>query len=69
MEIITLVVIALLCLLFAKTRKLGLALIAFIVLVLPFTFITVVAIAVAIHFFNKSQQRKFYEPPTLSRND
>lgn len=69
MEIITLVVIALLCLLFAKTRKLGLALIALILLVLPFTFITVVAIAVAIHFFNKSQQRKFYEPPTLPRND
>lgn len=51
-----------------QIRKLGLALIAFIVLVLPFTFITVVAVALAIHFFNKSQQRKFYEPPTLPRN-
>lgn len=69
MEIITLVVIALLCLLFTKTRKLGLILIAFILLAFPFTCITVLAVALAIHFFNKSQQRKLYEPPTLPRND
>ena len=69
MEIITLIVIALLCLLFNKTRKLGLVLIALILLAFPFTFITVLAVALAIHYFNKSQQRKLYEPPPLPRND
>ena len=69
MEIITLIVIALLCLLSAKTRMFAYVLFAFLLLVLPFIFTVVTVIALAIHFIQKSNQRKFYEPPTLPRND
>ena len=69
MTLITLIVIALLCLLSAKTRILAYVLFAFLLLVLPFIFTVVTVIALAIHFIYKSNQRKFYEPPTLPRND
>ena len=69
MEFVTLLVIALLCLLSAKTRILAYVLFAFLLLVLPFIFTVVTVIALAIHFIYKSNQRKFYEPPTLPRND
>lgn len=69
MEIITLVVIALLCLLSRKTRKFALVLFVLLLLVFPFTFIAVLVIAFAIHIFNKPNQRKLYEPPTLPRRD
>ena len=45
MEIITLIVIALLCLLSAKTRKFAYVLFVFLLFVLPFTFTAVLAIA------------------------
>ena len=69
MLLITLMVIALLCLLSAKTRVFAYVLFAFLLLVLPFIFSVVTVFAVAIHFINKSNQRKLYEPPTLPRND
>ena len=69
MLLITLIVIALLCLLSAKTRKFGYVLFAFLLLVLPFIFSVVTVFAVAIHFINKFNQRKLYEPPILPRND
>lgn len=69
MEIITLVVIALLCLLSEKTRMFAYVLFVVLLLAYPFTFIAVLAIALVIHFINKSKQRKLYEPPTLPRND
>lgn len=69
MEIITLVVIALLCLLSKKTRKFAYVLLVLVLLAYPFTFIAVLVIALVIYFINKSKQRKLYEPPTLPRND
>jgi hypothetical protein len=69
MEIITLVVIALLCLLSKKTRMFAYVLFALLFLAYPFTFIAVLVIALVIHFIKKSKQRKLYEPPTLPRND
>ena len=69
MTLITLIVIALLCLLSAKTRILAYVLFAFLLLVLPFIFTVVTVIALDIHFIHKSNQRKLYEPPTLPRND
>ena len=66
---ITLIVIALLCLLSEKTRMIAYVLFAFLLLVLPFIFTVVTVIALAIHFIHKFSQRKFYEPPTLPRND
>ena len=69
MLLITFIVIALLCLLSAKTRMFAYVLFAFLLLFLPFIFTVVTVIALAINFINKSNQRKFYEPPTLPRND
>lgn len=69
MEFITLVVIALLCLISKNFRKFALVLFALLLLAFPFTFITVLVIAIVIHFINKSKQRKLYVPPTLPRND
>ena len=69
MTLITSIVIALLCLLSAKTRMFAYVLFAFLLLVLPFIFTVITVIALAIHFIHKSNQRKFYEPPTLPRND
>ena len=69
MTLIILIVIALLCLLSAKTRIFAYILFAFLLLVLPFIFTVVTVIAFAIHFIYKSNQRKLYEPPTLPRND
>jgi hypothetical protein len=69
MELITLIVIAFLCLLSKKTRKFAYVLLVLLLLAYPFTFIAVLAIALVIHFINKSNQRKLYEPPTLPRND
>ena len=69
MLLITLIVIALLCQLPTKTRMFAYVLFAFLLLVLPFIFTVVTVIALAIHFIHKSNQRKFYEPPTLPRND
>ena len=69
MLLITLIVIALLYLLSAKTRIFAYVLFVLLLLVLPFIFSVVTVIAFAIHFINKSNQRKFYEPPTLPRND
>lgn len=69
MTLITLIMIALLCLLSEKTRMFAYVLFAFLLLVLPFIFTVVTVIALAIHFIHKFNQRKFYEPPTLPRND
>jgi hypothetical protein len=69
MEFITLVVIALLCLISKKTRKFALVLFALLLLAYPFIFITLLVIAIVIHLINKSKQRKHYVPPTLPRND
>ena len=69
MTLIILIVIALLYLLSAKTRMFAYVLFAFLLLFLPFIFTVVTVIAFAIHFIYKSNQRKFYEPPTLPRND
>lgn len=69
MELITLIVIALLCLLSKKIRTFAYVLFVVLLLAYPFTCISVLAIALAIHFINKSKQRKLYEPPTLPRND
>ena len=69
MEIITSVLIALLCLLSKKTRKFAYVLFLLLFLAYPFTCISISAIALVIHFINKSKQRKLYEPPTLPRND
>ncbi len=69
MEIITLVVIALLCLISKNFRKFALVLFALLLLAYPFIFITVLVIVIVIHFINKSKQRKLYVPPTLPRND
>jgi hypothetical protein len=69
MLLITLIVIALLCLRSAKTRMLAYVLFAVLLLALPFIFTVVTVIAFAIHFIHQSNQRKFYEPPTLPRND
>lgn len=69
MELITLVVIALLCLLSKKTRMFAYVLFVVLLLAYPFTFIAVLVIALVIHFINKSKERKLYEPPTLPRND
>ena len=69
MEFITLVVIALLCLLSKKTRSFAYVLLVLLLLAYPFTFIALLVIAFAIHFINKANQRKLYEPPTLPRND
>jgi hypothetical protein len=68
MELITLIVIAFLCLLSKKTRKFAYVLLVLLLLAYPFTFIAVLAIALVIHFINKSNQRKLYEPPTLPRS-
>ncbi len=65
MEFITLVVIALLCLLSENTRKFALVLLA--VLFLAFPLISIVILAVAIYYFNKPKRMKLYEPPTLPR--
>ena len=69
MLLITLIVIALLYLLSAKTRIFAYVLFVLLLLSLPFIFTVVTVIAIAIHFIYKSNQRKFYEPPTLPRND
>lgn len=69
MEFITLVVIALLCLISKKFRKFAFVLFALLLLAFPFTFISLLVIAIFIHFINKSKQRKLYVPPTLPRND
>ena len=69
MTLITLIVIALLCLLSAKTRMIGYVLFALLIFVMPFIFSLVTVIALAIHFIHQFNQRKFYEPPTLPRND
>jgi hypothetical protein len=67
MEFITLVVIALLCLLSEKTRKFAYVLLALLFLAFPLTFITI--LAVVIYFTNKFNRRNYYVPPTLPRND
>jgi NhaP-type Na+/H+ or K+/H+ antiporter len=69
MELITLIVVAFLCLLSKKTRKFAYVLLVILLLAFPFTFIAVLVITLVIHFINKSNQRKLYEPPTLPRND
>lgn len=66
MEFVTLLVIALLCLLSENTRKFAFILFALLFLAFPLTFITVLAIA--IYYFNKLKRMKLYEPPTLPRN-
>jgi uncharacterized membrane protein len=69
MELISLIVIAFLCLLSKKTRKFAYILLVLLLLAYLFTCISISAIALAIHFINKSKQRKLYEPPTLRRRD
>ena len=69
MTLIILIMIALLCLLSAKTRKLGYVLFALLIFVMPLFLSLITVIVFAIHFNNKSKQRKLYEPPTLPRND
>lgn len=69
MTFITLIVIALLCLLSVKTRMFGYVLFALLIFVMPLFLSLITVIAFAIHFNNKSNQRKLYEPPTLPRND
>lgn len=71
MEIITLVVIALLCLLSKNFRKFAFVIFVLLLLACPFTFIAVLVIAFAIFIFifNKLNKRKLYEPPTLPRRD
>ena len=69
MELITLIVIALLCLLSSKTRKFAYVLLLILFFAYPVTCIFISVIALVIHFINKSKQRKLYEPPTLPGND
>ena len=66
MEFVTLLVIALLCLLSENTRKYAFVLLALLFLAFPLTFITVLAIV--IYYLNKPIRMKLYEPPTLPRN-
>ncbi len=65
MEFITLLVIALLCLLSEHTRTYALVLLALLFLAFPLTFIALMAIA--IYTINKLTRMKLYEPPTLPR--
>lgn len=69
MTLITLIVIALLCLLSAKTRMFAYVLFVLLLFTAPLTFIVLLPIAILIHFIHKSNQRKLYEPPTLPRRD
>jgi hypothetical protein len=69
METIILVVIALQWLLSVKTRIFAYVLFVLLLFTAPLIFIVLLPIAIFIHFFHKSKQRKFYEPPTLPRND
>ena len=59
MELITLIVIALLCLLSAKTTIFAYVLFAFLLLVLPFIFTVVTVIAIAFHFINQFNKGNF----------
>ena len=67
MEFVTLLVIALLCLLSENTRKFAFVLLALLFLAFPLTFITVLAIV--IYYLNKLKRMKLYEPPTLPRRN
>ena len=67
MEFITLLVIALLCLASENTRTYALVLLALLFLAFPLTFLALLALV--IYLFNKLNQRKLYEPPTLPRRD
>ena len=67
MEFITLVVIALLCLLSENARTFALVFLALLFLAFPLTFIAVLAIV--IYYFNKPKRMKLYEPPTLPRRN
>jgi hypothetical protein len=67
MEFITLLVIALLCLLTENTRTFALALFVLLFLVFPLAFIA--ALAILIYYFNKPKRMKLYEPPKLPRSN
>ena len=67
MEFITLLVIALLCLLSRHTRKFGTALVALLFLAFPLTCIALLAIA--IYTINKLTQRNLYVQPTLPKRN
>ena len=67
MEFVTLLVIALLCVLSENTRKFAFILFALLFLAFPLTFITVLAIV--IYYLNKLTRIKYYEPPTLPRRN
>ncbi len=69
MEFITLVVMALLCLLSETTKIFAFIFFALLFIASPFLFIVLLAIAIFIRHFYQSKQRKFYEPPTLPRRD
>lgn len=66
MEFITLLVIALLCLLSRHTRKFGIGLVVLLFIAFPLACIALLAIA--IYTINKLTQRKLYVHPTLPRN-
>lgn len=67
MEFITLLVIALLCLLSRHTRKFGIFLMALLFLAFPLACITCVALA--IYTFNKLTQRNHHVQPRLPKRD
>jgi len=69
METITLVVIALQWLLSLRIRMFAFLVFVLLLITSPITFLVLLPIALLIHFFHKSKQRKFYEPPTLPRRD
>jgi hypothetical protein len=67
MEFVTLLVIALLCLLSENTRTFSLVLFVLLFLAFPLTFIA--ALAILIYYFNKPKRMKLYEPPKLPRSN
>jgi len=66
MEFITLLVLALLCLLSEHTRTYSLILLGLLFLAYPLTFL--IGLAIAIYCINKLNQRKLYVQPTLPRS-
>lgn len=67
MEFITLVVIALLCLISEATRKMAIVLFALLFLAFPLT--SIALLAIVIYITNKLNRRNYYEPPKLPRSN